>query len=112
MSGGVFEYNQYKLLEIADQIEHEILISGKKKTDEELSREHWKDDDWYDKYPADKYHYKYKDEVITEFQNAVIHLRNAYVYAKRIDWLLSGDDGEETFLSRLKEDLHEIQNKI
>jgi len=32
-------------------------------------------------------------------------LRKAAIYAQRIDWLLSGDDGEESFLERLKEEL-------
>jgi hypothetical protein len=29
----------------------------------------------------------------------------AKIYAQRVDWFLSGDDGEETFHERLKEDL-------
>jgi hypothetical protein len=32
----------------------------------------------------------------------------AQVYMQRIDYLLSGDDGEETFLKRLKEDLSKL----
>jgi hypothetical protein len=27
---------------------------------------------------------------------------------QRIDWLLSGDDGEESFIERLKEDLEKL----
>lgn len=29
---------------------------------------------------------------------------------QRIDWLLSGDDGEENFLRRLKKDLGELES--
>ncbi len=74
----------------------------------ELKDEGWRDPEWYDKYPEDMYHYKYPDEVIEKFKEAVDILRKAEVYAHRIDWLLSGDDGEETFLKRLKEDLEKI----
>jgi hypothetical protein len=38
----------------------------------------------------------------------LIVLRKAAVYAQRVDWLLSGDDGEETFLERLKKDLDKL----
>jgi hypothetical protein len=108
MSGGRFEYKQYDMNYIADQIEHEVLINGKKKTDDELKEEGWRDLDWYKKYPEDLYHYEYPKEVIEKFKEAVIVLRKAAVYAQRVDWLLSGDDGEETFLERLKKDLEEL----
>lgn len=78
MSGGRFEYKQYDMNYIADKIEHEVLISSKKK------------------------------EVIEKFKEAVIILRKAAIYTQRIDWLLSGDDEEETFLERLKKDLEEL----
>ena len=32
-------------------------------------------------------------------------MRAAAIYAQRIDWLVSGDDGEETFHQRLAEEL-------
>ena len=108
MSGGRFEYKQYDMNYIADQIEHEVLTNGKKKTDDELKEEGWRDPDWYKKYPEDLYHYEYPEEVIEKFKEAVIILRKAAIYTQRIDWLLSGDDGEETFLERLKKDLEEL----
>jgi hypothetical protein len=108
MSGGRFEYKQYDMNYIADQIEHEVLINGKKKTDDELKEEGWRDPDWYKKYPEELYHYEYPEEVIEKLKEAVIVLRKAAVYAQRVDWLLSGDDGEETFLERLKKDLEEL----
>ena len=111
MSGGAFEYNQYKIGYIADQIEHEIERNGRPKTKEELRDESWRDSDWYEKYPEDLNHYKYPDEVIEEFKNAVKYLRIAEVYAQRVDWLLSGDDGEESFMRRLKEDLEKLETK-
>jgi hypothetical protein len=35
----------------------------------------------------------------------------AQIYTQRIDWLVSGDDGEDSFRERLKEDLEEYKNK-
>jgi hypothetical protein len=78
MSGGRFDHKQYDMNYIADKIEHEVLINDKKK------------------------------EVIEKFKEAVIILRKAAIYTQRIDWLLSGDDEEETFLKRLKKDLKEL----
>jgi hypothetical protein len=46
--------------------------------------------------------------VITKFKEGLDILRKAEVYAQRIDWLVSGDDGEESFLERLKEDLEKL----
>jgi hypothetical protein len=79
MSGGHFYYDQYKILHIADSIESFI----------------------YD----DSDGPRYSPETIAEFKIAVEKLNEAFVYAQRIDWLLSGDDGEDTFHKRLKEDL-------
>lgn len=38
-------------------------------------------------------------------------MRLAYIYAQRIDWLLSGDDGEDDLQERLKEELAELRSK-
>lgn len=111
MSGGAFNYDQYKIGYIADKIEQEILNSGKEKTKKELDEERWRDPDWYEKYPEDKFHYKYPDEIIQTFKDAVRALRVAQIYAHRVDWYLSGDDGEESFLERLKEDLEKLDQK-
>jgi hypothetical protein len=51
----------------------------------------------------------YSKEIITEFEVGLKHLRKAIIYAQRIDWLVSGDDGEETFHERLKNDLGELR---
>lgn len=104
MSGGRFDYNQYGIRDIADDIEQEINKSGKPLTEEELKDHFWKDSKWYEKYPEDKFHYKYPDEVIKEFERGYYILRLAEIYAQRIDWLLSGDDGDETFIERLAEE--------
>jgi len=106
MSGGHFDYNQYKIGNIADSIQSIIDKNGKRKVKEDL--ETWHDKDWYEKYPEDLYYYKYSDDTVAEFKKAVELLKQAEVYAQRIDWLLSGDDGEENFHERLKEDLSKL----
>ena len=113
MSGGAFEYQQFHIKNIADRIEHEILNSGREKTEEELKYEcEWRDTEWYKKYPGDLKYYEYPADVIEEFKNAVNALRIAEIYAQRVDWLLSGDDGEKSFMRRLKEDLGKLNEDI
>ena len=108
MSGGAFDYNQYKIGYIADQIDEVIVKNGLEKTPEEL-KNNWIDPEWYKKYPEDLFHYKYPDDVIEKMKEGVEILKKAEIYAQRIDWLLSGDDGEENFLSRLEKDLNNLK---
>jgi hypothetical protein len=107
MSGGHFGYDQYKIGYIADDIETIIERNGREKTLEELKTD-WRNPYWYEQHPEDKFHYEYPPEVIEQFKIAVRKLREAQIYAHRIDWLISDDDGEESFLRRLKEDLSKL----
>lgn len=88
MSGGAFNYAQFQLMQIADDIEQHIIINNV--TDEWGNRP------------------EYSKETLEQFRIAAAKLREAYVYVQRIDWLLSGDDGEDTFHKRLKNDLAEL----
>lgn len=108
MSGGYFDYKQWHIQQIAEDVETIIEKNGRKKTNEEIKNEGIYDPDWYKKYPEDLYHYQYPDEVIEKFKEGLVILKEAAIYAQRIDWLLSGDDGEESFHRRLKEDLDKI----
>lgn len=54
------------------------------------------------------YQPEYSEETINEFKNAIRTLRMAQVYAQRVDWLICGDDGEDSFHRRLAEDLANI----
>ena len=112
MSGGTFDYNQYHIGDMARRVEYEISKNGKPKTQRELKDESWRDPSWYKEYPEDLNHYKYPDEVIAEFKKAYEMLRKAEIYAQRIDWLLAGDDGEETFLERLKQDMESLRVEL
>lgn len=109
MSGGRFDYLQYRLRDVAEDVEKEIEKNGSKKTKEELKSETWHGPDWYEKYPEDLYHHRYSEQVIERFRRGAIYIRLAEIYIQRIDWLLSGDDGEESFLRRLEDDLRSLE---
>jgi len=102
MSGGHFNYDQYRITGIADDIERILERQGKPRPKEEL---YYDDGEWYKKHPEELLYYTYPVEVQEELKTAVKILRQAAIYAHRVDYLLSGDDDEENFLERLKEDL-------
>jgi len=93
MSGGHFNYTQYQLTQIADDIEQLIV-------DNDNDNEQW--NEW-----GDVTGRQYSAETIAAFQTAVDMLRQSYIYVKRVDWLVSGDDGEEDFHTRLRKELRE-----
>ena len=80
MSGGYFNYTQAHIDQIADDIEC-LIENG-----------------------------NYSEGVIDEFKKGLIIMRKAYTYAQRIDWLVSADDSEESFLKFLKKELEEDEN--
>lgn len=108
MSGGHWGYTQYRFTEVIEDIRGLIEKNGKEKSAEELREHSWKDPEYYEKYPEEKFYHKYPDEVIEEFKKGIELIAKAQTYMHRIDWLLSGDDGEETFIRRLKEDLDKL----
>lgn len=101
MSGGHFDYNQYRINDIADSIERTLNKQGKEIPKEEL----YSSEEFYEKYPEKKYYETYSEIVQEKMREAVKQLKIAAVYAHRIDWFLCGDDGEESFIRRLEEDL-------
>ncbi len=46
-----------------------------------------------------------------EMKKRLDYLRKASIYAQRIDWLMSDDDGEEEFHERLSEELNNLKIK-
>lgn len=98
MSGGAFDYDQYRITNIADEIEKQLQRQGQPKPKEDF----WHGDD--------SNYVTYSPNVQERFKEAVYLLRKAAIYAQRIDWYLSGDDGEESFLKRLDDELqqHEL----
>jgi hypothetical protein len=89
MSGGHFGYKQYHVDEIADDIDAVIANNDSTETDEfgfDVS-------------------YHYDAEVIERFKEASVTLRKAGLMAHRIDWLVSGDYGAESFKRRWDEEI-------
>lgn len=103
MSGGAFEYNQYRIELIIDTIQEELDNQGKEK---EL--EYYQSTDYFEKYPEEKLHYTYPEDIQQIFKDGIKALKIAHIYAQRIDWYLSGDDGEDSLRERLKKELKEI----
>ena len=103
MSGGFFQYKQWQIDQIAEDLESYI---GKCERKEEKD---WGYEDQSGKYIP--YVYEESEEVLNEFRKGLKILRQAYVYAQRIDWLLSGDDGNESFLKRLKQELEALNDR-
>jgi hypothetical protein len=69
----------------------------------EGDHEEWADGNWY---------HEFEDpEILEEFKKGLKILKTAAIYAQRIDWLLSGDDEEQSFKERLKEELDELESK-
>lgn len=107
MSGGHWDYKQYFLTEVIEDISRLIHRNGQLKSKDELKEESKWDIDYYEKYPEAKFHTEYSPEIINKFKKALKIVTQAQIYIQRIDYLLSGDDGEESFLERLKEELNE-----
>lgn len=63
----------------------------------------------YEEYTEEGYFPEYTEETINEFKKAIKIIKQAKVYIDRIDYLLAGDDSEEDFHKRLKEELSEIK---
>lgn len=105
MSGGYFSYQQYTMECIADEIEEILNNQGKPKVDS------YYDGEYYKKYPEEKYHPTYPEKIQEEMKKTVNLLRIAAVYVQRLDWYLSGDDGEESFYERLEEELKGVEKR-
>jgi len=100
MSGGHFDgWSHYRLEEISEEIKSRIKTENIEVTNEngEFLGTMEKSE-----YSADTNH---------ELLNAINIIQQASIYIKRIDWLLSGDDGEESFQERLREELEDLETK-
>ena len=87
MSGGFFNRSEWRLEDIACQIEDLIYRNGSTDKDEfgsELGA-------------------NYQPEIINKFKETVRLLRRVGEMVQRIDYLVSGDDSEKSFLERWRE---------
>lgn len=93
MSGGYFEYKQYYIDQIAEDLERRIE-KAKNKEQGDFG-----------------YSYEESDRVIEKFEEILYQIKLASIMAQRVDWYLSGDDGEDSFFRRLEEELEELDCK-
>jgi hypothetical protein len=96
MSGGHFDYKQYQIQAIIDSIEQLIIDNDSQELDE-----------WG--IPISK---NYSSDTIEQFKIGNTVLKVAQIYAQRIDWLVSGDDSESSFIKRIENDLKLIGDEI
>ena len=80
MSGGYFNYDQFRINDIATLTE-DYLVTHREELPEDIQR---------------------------HFQDAIKALLIAATYAQRIDWFISGDDGEDSFHRRLKIEMDKV----
>ena len=91
MSGGYFDYIQFKINDAADEI-NKLIHSNNIK------------DEW-------EYSNNYNENTLLKFKRAELILRIVAEMVQRIDWLVSGDDNEESFHLRWSEKISKILNE-
>lgn len=107
MSGGSMDYIYSRIGIAADEVEEEI-----RKIEEDDSTEHFAPAKYYlDNYPGKPEFScaaRLKEEVLKRMRDAVKALRKAEIYARRVEWLTSDDDGYENFILRTDKELAEF----
>lgn len=98
MSGGHFEYKQFVLNELANRIQEELDKQGVEKPKPIY--------DW-----EEPTYQTYPEEIQQIFKDAVKALKIAQIYVHRVDWYLSGDDGEESLKLCLNKDLEQLNKE-
>jgi hypothetical protein len=96
MSGGAFDYDEYRINYVADEIERRVLRDFRK------VRQHWQTgkDEEVDEIQCDTP--EQRVAIVEEAKSLIVDLRAIYQRCKNLDYLLSGDDGPGTFVERLK----------
>lgn len=80
MSGGFFDYKHFCLTDIAQELEEVILENN--------------NEDYY----------KFSEEILQKFNQTIDMIRKTQKMITRVDYLLEGDDGPESFLRRWAEE--------
>ena len=96
MSGGHFGYSVWEIKNVGEAIE--ALIEE----NDDTTPNRW----------GEPKGCGYPPEIIAKFREAALALKVAHTYAQRVDYLLTGDHGEDSFLSRLSEDLDAINKGV
>lgn len=100
-----FEALGYEIKDV-DETHFEIIIAD----DEYIKVSKYEEFVYLDEEGEEMYFPEYTERTLDEFRKGVEILKKASIYANRIDWLLSGDDGEDNFYERLNEELEELKN--
>ena len=95
MSGEYFDYKQYRIEDIAVEIDEAIELND----DETLNE------------CGQRRGNGYPPEIIEKFREAAHTLRQAAEMAQRVDCLLSGDDDEDAFLRRWEWEVRDYYEK-
>lgn len=66
----------------------------------------------YDRYPYDVDVLELEDSTLEIMKEAYRQLRIAEIYAQRMDWMMSGDDSEETLQKRLQRELQAFEEEF
>lgn len=66
----------------------------------------------YDHYPYDVAVLELEDSTLETMKDAYRQLRIAEIYAKRVDWMMSGDDSKETMQKRLQQELQAFEKEF
>lgn len=105
MSGGHFDYVQHTLSDTIDKL-YRIL------EDQELvkvrSNECYGSEDC--QCPECYYIEEFSRETIKEIKKTLDLTQMTQLYLNRVDWLISGDDDEDTFHERILSDLLSLRN--
>lgn len=107
MSGGRYEYVQYRINDIIDYLQDQIDKSGQ----EIPIEDRWMSKDYYEKYPEEAFYTKHSEEVLKIMKEAIGKLKESFIFAQRLDWYLSGDDGEESLIRRLNKELKQLKHE-
>ena len=91
MSGEIFDYKEFWIEQLADELEAAIFNEEAK--------------------IKEKSPWCYSKDTIKFMKKIHKRLREDYVYVKRLAYLLSGDDGEEDLMPRIREDLEELKKR-
>jgi hypothetical protein len=90
MSGGYFDYIQYKIAEASETLQKYLDRCDCPEVDEEGNRLYLPD---------------YSPETIAKFKECELTLRRAAAMLHSADWLISADDCESSFHSRWAEEV-------
>lgn len=89
MSGGTFDYVEFRLQEVQDKLQK--VINGNDGSDPEV------------------YANNYKPETIKALQEIVQLVQIAQISIHRADYLIAGDDSEESFHKNLTEEIQKCR---